>query len=151
MQTTVSVGGSSESEPVVQEWSEQCRERVTFMLERTPCLPAEYGLEWQARLLAKWFSMRACVGCAAVLIEANAQVALSGHLKRDLRWSPGAQVDVCCPQESEIGVAWERLQLLERLSDEGGAGQVQSDVVRGGICGVSAGTAREGYPRMAQG
>ena len=99
--------------------------------------------------------MRACVGCAAVLIEAKAQVALSGHLERDLRWSPGAQVDVACPQESEIGVAWERQQLLERLSDEGGAGQVQSDVVassvRGGICGVSAGTAQEGYPRMPQG
>ena len=85
-------------------------------------------------------SMRACVGCAAVFIEAKAQVAFSGHLERDLRWSPGAQVDVCCPQESEIGVAWERLQLLERLSDEGGSGQVQSDVVassvRGCICGV---------------
>ena len=99
--------------------------------------------------------MRACVGCAAVLTEAKALVALSGHMERDLRWSPSAQVDACCPQENEIGVAWERHQLLERLSDEGGAGQVQSDVVassvRGGICGVSAGLAQEGYPRMAQG
>ena len=34
-------------------------------------------------------SMRACVGCAAVLIEAKAQVAPLGHLERDLRWSPG--------------------------------------------------------------
>ena len=35
--------------------SGQCRERVTFMLEQTPCLPAEYGIERQARLLKKWF------------------------------------------------------------------------------------------------
>ena len=73
-------------------------------------------------------SMRACVGCAAVLIEAKAQVALSGHLERDLRWSPGAQVDVLLPAGD-----WEHLQLLERLADEGGAGQVQSDVVASSV------------------
>ena len=63
--TTVSVGSSSASESVVSRRvpfhggselrSEQCRERVTFMLEQTPWLPAEYGIERQARLLEKWF------------------------------------------------------------------------------------------------
>ena len=65
VQTTVSVGGSSAFEPVESRRvpsydrselrSEQCRERVTVMLQQTPCLPAEYGIERQARLLEKWF------------------------------------------------------------------------------------------------
>ena len=123
-----------------------CRERVTFMLEQTPCPPSRVRDRAAGTTPREMASMRACVGCAAVLIKAKAQVALSEYLDCDLRWSPGAQVDVCCPQESEIGVAWERLQVLERLSDQGGGSQVHSDVVassvRGGICGVSAGTAR---------
>ena len=64
VKTTVSVGGSSAPESVVSRRvpfydrsefrSEQCCERVTFMLEQTPCLP-EDGMERQACLLEKWF------------------------------------------------------------------------------------------------
>ena len=65
VQSTVSVGGFSPFERVVPRRAlffdrsvlrtEQCRERVTFMLEQTPCLPVEFGIEKQTSLLAKWF------------------------------------------------------------------------------------------------
>ena len=74
VQTTVSVGGSSAPESVVSRRvpfcdrselrSEQCCERVTFMLEQTPCLPEEYGIKRQARLVEKWFR---CVLASAAL------------------------------------------------------------------------------------
>ena len=97
VQTTVSVGGSSASEAVVSRRvpfydrrelrSEQCRVRATFMLEQTPCLPAECGIERQARLLEKWF--RCVLASAASRCSLKRKHKwLSRHLERDLHWSP---------------------------------------------------------------
>ena len=84
--------------------SEQCRERATSMLERTPCLPEEYGIERQARLLEKWFRCVFASAAPRCSSKRRHRWALPGHLERDLRWSPGAQVDVCAGERDWCGL-----------------------------------------------